>query len=337
MIGRIFLHQNNGDLTFTEVAALAGLDRPYIENRTAAWSDFDGDGLLDVFIAQTDALYKNNGDGTFTDVTDAAGVIHNSANVQAAAWGDYDNDGYPDLYVTFGVNTGGLADLCEALQDLAAIPLVTQLPGILYHNNGGGTFTDVTTQSGAVNVGGALGVTWEDYDNDGNLDLYIVNSVPANLANRLFRNNGSGTFTDVAAAAGYKPNPGKDEALMLPLLIMTMMDFQNLVVCNGGGITLGPYLLYHNNGNSNGWLKVVLRGTKSNASGIGAKLRLVARARTQYREYTGQHYMGQNYIPVHFGLGSASRVSSLTITWPSGTTQTLTNIAINQTITVVEP
>ena len=81
----------------------------------------------------------------------------------------------------------------------------------------------------------------------------------------------------------------------------------------------------------------MLRGTESNLCGIGAKLSLVAGGKTQYREYTGQHYMSQNYIPVHFGLGQAHIVDSLTVTWPSGTTQTLTNIAINQTITVVEP
>jgi hypothetical protein len=81
----------------------------------------------------------------------------------------------------------------------------------------------------------------------------------------------------------------------------------------------------------------VLQGTESNRSGIGAKLSLVAGGRTQHREYTGQHYMSQNSIPVHFGLGRAPSVTSLTITWPSGTVQTLTNLAINQTITVVEP
>jgi len=330
-------YRNNGDLTFTDVSAQAGLARPYIQNRTAAWADFDGDGLMDVFITQSDALYHNNGDGTFTDVTDAAGIIHNSDDVQAAAWGDYDDDGYPDLYVTFGVNIGGpLAD-CEALQDLAAIPLVTQLPGILYHNNGDGTFTDVTTQSGAVNVAGALGVTWVDYDNDGKLDLYIVNSTPGNRPNRLFRNNGNGTFTDVAAAAGVQAKPGQGRGSDASFADYDNDGFMDLFVCNGAGVTVGPYLLYHNNGNSNGWLKVVLQGTESNRSGIGAKLSLVAGGRTQHREYTGQHYMSQNYIPVHFGLGRAPRVTSLTITWPSGTVQTLTNLAINQTISVVEP
>src|SRR5947199_8789551 len=82
--GENLLFHNNGDLTFTDVAAAAGLQRPDIQNRTACWADYDGDGLLDVFITQIDALYKNNGDGTFTDVTVAAGIIDASADVQAA-------------------------------------------------------------------------------------------------------------------------------------------------------------------------------------------------------------------------------------------------------------
>ena len=77
--GNNLFYHNNGDLTFTDVAAAAGLQRPGIANRTAAWADFDGDGLIDVFITQYDALYKNNGDGTFTDVTDAAGIISGSS------------------------------------------------------------------------------------------------------------------------------------------------------------------------------------------------------------------------------------------------------------------
>jgi hypothetical protein len=196
----------------------------------------------------------------------------------------------------------------------------------------------VTLVSGTTNVEGALGVTWEDYDNDGNLDFYIVNSEGQGVPNKLFRNNGDGTFTDMASDAGVGaklPDDGRGSDA-------SFADYDNdgfpdLFVNNGGGTSVGTYMLFHNNGNSNGWLKVVLRGTQSNLSGIGAKLRLVAGGKTQYREYTGQHYMGQNYIPIHFGLGQATSVGSLTIQWPSGTAQTLTNIAANQTITVVEP
>ena len=105
------MFRNNGDLTFTDVAAEAGLGRPDIQNRTAAWADFNGDGFMDVFITRTSGLYKNNGDGTFTDVTVAAGIIYRSTMPRAGAWGDYDNDGYPDLYVTIGVvnDSGGAA------------------------------------------------------------------------------------------------------------------------------------------------------------------------------------------------------------------------------------
>jgi hypothetical protein len=323
--GMNLLYRNNGDLTFTDVAEAAGLQRPLITNRTATWADYDGDGFMDVFITQIDGLYHNNGDGTFTDVTDAAGIIHNSGYVQAAAWGDYDNDGHPDIYVTLGVDNSG------------GSPVDDQLPNILYHNNGDGTFTDVTTQTGTSNVAGALGVTWEDYDNDGRLDLYIVNSEGPGVLNRLFRNNGDGTFTDVAAEAGVGAKlPGDGRGSDASFADYNNDGFPDLFVCNGAATTVGTYTLFQNNGNRNGWLKVVLQGTQSNRSGIGAKLLLKAGRSTQYREYTGQHYLSQNYIPVHFGLGHAASVNSLTITWPSGRRQRLTNIAINQTITVVE-
>ena len=324
--GTNILYRNNGNSTFTDVAAQSGLDRPLIENRTAAWSDFDGDGWMDVFITQTDGLYRNNGDGTFTDVTVAAGIINASVDVQNGAWGDYDNDGHPDLFVNLGVENGrGDTGTSES-----------QKPGILYQNNGDGTFTDVTTQSGAINEAGALGAQWEDYDNDGDLDLYIVNSQPPRLANKLFRNNGDGTFTDVAAEAGVEAKPEEGRGSDASFIDYDNDGFPDLFVCNGAGNTLGPFLLYRNNGNSNGWLKVVLRGTQSNKGGIGAKIRLTAGGQTQYREYFEQHYMGQNYVPIHFGLGQATIIDSLTITWPSGTAQTLTHITVNQTIKLRE-
>jgi enediyne biosynthesis protein E4 len=333
--GENLLFHNNGNLTFTDVAAASGLLRPDIENRMACWADFNGDGLIDVFITQIDALYKNNGDGTFTDVTVAAGVIDASADVQAAAWGDYDADGFPDLYVTLGVENGQLED--GGGKGGSLVPDARQLPNILYHNNGDGTFTDVTTQTGTTNVNGALGVQWEDYDNDGNLDLYIVN-ISREAPNRLFHNNGNGTFTDMASQAGVGAKlPGNGRGSDATFGDYDNDGFPDLMVDNGGGTSVGTYILYRNNGNSNHWLKVALRGTRSNRSGIGAKLRLVAGGKTQYTEYTGQHYMGQNYIPIHFGLGQATSVGSLTIQWPSGTRQKLTNIAANQTITVVEP
>ena len=293
------LYRNNGDLTFTDVAEAAGINRRALQNRVAAWADFDGDGLMDVFFARSSGLYENNGDGTFTDVTVAAGIIDASDDVQGAAWGDYDNDGYPDLYLTLGVEGGGRAGADGAMQGIdrlmrsalaideeevpAAIPLASQLPNILYHNNGDGTFTDVTTQSGTDNVHGALGVVWEDYDNDGNLDLYIVNTQGTNVPNRLFRNNGDGTFTDMASEAGVGAKiEGDGRGSDATFGDYNNDGFPDLLVDNGAGSTVGTYILFRNNGNSNKWLKVVLRGTRSNRSGIGAKLRLKAGGTIQY-------------------------------------------------------
>jgi hypothetical protein len=312
------LFRNDGGFQFVDVAEEAGLLRSDVENRTAAWADFDGDGLMDVFITRSSALFKNLGDGTFVDVTAAAGITA-SADAQGGAWGDYDNDGDLDLYVTMGEQNG------------------PPLQGILYRNNGDGTFTDVTTASGAINIAGALGVTWGDYDNDGYLDLYIVNTEDGtSTPNRLFRNNGDGTFTDVATTAGVGAKPGAGRGSDATFADYNNDGFLDLFVCNGGGSSVGPYLLYRNNGNSNGWLNVVLIGQQSNRSGIGAKISLRAGRRQQFTEYTGQHYMSQNHIPVHFGLGRQPIVDSLSILWPSGIRQTLHHVAVNQTITVTE-
>jgi len=306
------LFRNDGDLKFTDVGSEAGLGRDAIENRTSAWADFDGDGLIDVLITKSCGLFKNRGDGTFADVTATAGII-SSVHSEGAAWGDYDNDGDSDLYVNQGVSN----------------------QGVLYRNNGDGTFADVTTESRVFNLGGALGATWGDYNNDGYLDLYIVNSQGAGKPNKLFQNNGDGTFRDAAALAKVEAKEG-GRGTDASFIDYDNDGFLDLFVCNGGGGTLGPYLLYRNNGNSNGWLKVVLTGTRSNRSGLGAKLFLTAGGKTQFREYTGQHYMAQNYVPIHFGLGQATIVDSLTIQWPSGITQKLNDIAINQTLPVIE-
>lgn len=171
---------------FTNSTAIAGVagsaGSPYSTH--CAWGDYDNDGYLDVYVtnwgsAVSDAineLYKNNGNGTFTESGLSAGV--NSSNNSAfAAWGDYDNDGYLDLYVV---------NFYE--QDE------------LYHNNGNGTFSDVTSQAGIniVSIGNEVAAAWGDYDNDGYLDLYICKYY-AN--NELYHNNGNGTFSLIVDAA----------------------------------------------------------------------------------------------------------------------------------------
>ncbi len=308
------LYRNDGDFQFTDVATEARIARKGIGNWAAAWADYDRDGLIDFYITTpaeggvpASALYRNRGNGTFKDVSSAAGIDTDFSN--SGAWGDFNNDGYPDLYVA---------------KDSA---------DILYRNNGDGTFTDVTGESGAINTDRALAADWGDYDNDGYLDLYVVNALQPN---RLFRNNGDGTFTDVAASVGVAAEEfgnGSDG---------TFIDYNNdgfldLFVCNGAGPSPGPYLLFKNNGNLNHWLKIELTGRESNRDGVGARITLTAGKATLYRQYFGQHCMAQNHIPVHFGLRGVTTVGSIVIEWPSGVRQELDNVPADQTIAVIEP
>jgi hypothetical protein len=200
-----------------------------------AWLDYDQDGLMDLYFVQSgptefykpdhplrSALYHNNGDGTFTDVTEKAGVAAENHYGQGVAVGDYDNDGYPDLYVT-GYGSA-----------------------ILYHNNGDGTFTEVTKKAGVADEGGwSTSAAWIDYDRDGYLDLVVANYIEWSAKNnlwcgehrpgyrsychpgnykgqkiKLYHNNHDGTFTDVSDSSGV----GKPEAKGMGVIVA---DFNN--------------------------------------------------------------------------------------------------------------
>jgi len=219
------------------------------------WSDYNNDGWLDLYVLSgrylegvtkfskpdgvdaTNHLYRNNGDGTFTDVTAQAGVPGKGFGMGVTA-GDYDNDGFEDLYVT------------------------NWNSAVLYHNNGDGTFTDVTAKAGVENPHFGVGTAWLDYDRDGKLDLYVGNylkfdpnakmlyftadAFPGPLdyegdADRLFHNNGDGTFTDVSHKAGIDNPLGR-------AMGVTVGDFDNdgwpdVYVAND---TMESYM-YHNN------------------------------------------------------------------------------------------
>ncbi len=255
-------------IDFTDVAQSAGisfrhdnaasLEKYLIETMGsgAAWIDYDQDGLLDLYLVNgaatsaykpnhplRSALYHNNGDGTFTDVTAKAGVGAEGLFGMGVAVGDYDNDGFPDLLVTgYGRS-------------------------ILYHNNGNGTFTDVTAKAGVANPGRwASSAAWFDYDNDGKLDLLIVNYLdwapernfycgdpgpgmrsychPDNyhgLPPTLYHNNGDGTFTDVSKHLGIGLQPGN--GLGVVTFDYDKDGWQDIFVTNDSM----PNFLFHNN------------------------------------------------------------------------------------------
>ena len=201
------LYRNKGDGTFSNVTAQAGFQKNIGYGMGCLSADYDNDGDADLYLNNfgRNQLYRNNGDGTFTDVTSHAGVGDSHWSV-SASFGDYDLDGYLDLYVVnyldYQIET---AHACS-LEGVHIYCGPHEYPGAqdtLYRNNGNGTFTEVTARAGVRNAGKGLGVLWTDYNNDGYPDIFVANDAVQDF---LYRNNGDGTFTDVAITAGIAYN-----------------------------------------------------------------------------------------------------------------------------------
>ncbi len=330
------LYANNGDGTFSIVTDAGGLARATAGGdlgSIVSVADYDNDGFMDLAITgdgDAEQLYRNMGNGTFTDVTSAAGIIPKS-KCKGMAWGDYDNDGLIDLFVARGVQGGA------------------SLAGSLYRNNGDGTFTEVSA-AGLQNTGCYFSAVWGDYDNDGRLDLFVPNTGttgqgPGN-ANRLFHNNGDGTFSDVAPALGVAL---QDDTSLHKGAAWADYDndgFLDLLIKDGVGNerdqgtgSSGPHRLFRNTPNSNHFLKVNLRGVQSNYYGIGARLTVTSTdGLTCFRQNTGDgggNYFSQGSGPLHFGIGAAAE-ATVSVTWPSRITDVISNVAANSTITIAE-
>ena len=194
--GQLTYYHNDGDGRFSAHVSRAGLD-DQLGGLNLVQTDYNNDGWKDVLVMRGGwmvaagriraSLLRNNGDNTFTDVTHEAGIAHPAYPSQAAVWADYDNDGHLDL---FACNEEGGSDFQQTVIDA---------PSQLFRNDGDGAFTDVASQAGVTNRRYCKGGAWGDYDNDGDPDLYVSNF---GRENRLYRNNGDGTFTDVASDLG---------------------------------------------------------------------------------------------------------------------------------------
>jgi hypothetical protein len=203
-------------------------------------------------------------------------------------------------------------------------------------------FADQTTARGILAPSSGHGVLAGDFDNDMDVDVYIVSTGPVeNLPNTLYENQGSGTFALVPNAGGAAGNNlGRGDAVASA--DYDRDGFLDLVVTNGTSKAPfdedGPTFLFRNLGNANHWIEIDLEGTVSNRDGIGARLLASAGGVVQLREQNaGIHSRGQNHQRIHFGLGSNTLVDELNILWPSGVTQTLQNVTADQIIHVIEP
>ncbi len=320
-----FLYHGNGDGTFTRIVS-GDLATDWGGGQVPAWGDYDNDGDLDLFLPNNAAeffpapysnnlFYVNTGGGSFTRIA-SGNIAADPGFAHACAWGDYDNDGYLDLFVTQNSNAG-------------------RPKSLLYHNDRNGNFTRITQGDIVNDLGDSTGCAWGDYDNDGFLDLFVANRDRSNF---LYRNNGDGTFAKITSGAivndggisvgcawGDYDNDG----------------FLDLFVANGEVTQSQNNFLYHNNGNSNQWIKVQCVGTASNRSAIGAKVRVAASIggvmRWQLREISGGSGLGQNDLRANIGLGDATNVHTVRIEWPSGTVQEFHNLAVKQILTVTEP
>ena len=330
------LYRNNGDGTFTNTAERAGVANTG-DSLGTAWGDYDKDGYIDLHVVnygQSNVLYRNNGDGTFTDVTATTGMNLPVTDAFVTFFLDVDNDADLDIFIS---NSGSFqAFIAGQIAGSAPHDADRQ---VLYRNNGDGTFTDVTRESGLYHAFGAMGANFGDINSDGYLDIYLATGAPQMgrlERDALFRNNGDGTFTDATFALGLG-NIGKGHGVTFG---DADMDGDVDIYVSVGGAFIGDQwhnLFYQNTGVGNNYLNLKLVGVKSNRDGIGAKVTLHVGDSLIYREVSGGCGFGStNSLQLEIGLGTHTKVDTLEIVWPSGQVDTHRNLSINQKLVVTE-
>ena len=334
---RLFL--NNGDGTFADISALAGIDESD-GNILGLFSDFDGDGWPDLFAArfsgsQSIALWRNNRDYTFTDVRDEAGLNDIGAWMGWAP-GDIDNDGDIDLFVT---NYGGAREFLGRLW-----------PHALFVNNGDGTYANRAADAGTGAYEFAWGSTMQDFDNDGFIDLFFAGADPFNEQvgpgwgnpGRLLLNNGTGIDGQATFRDGSESLPVDLSSHYVSAVAAADYDSDGWVDVavateSFNGFTTRPVLL-RNLGAGGTWLTLELQGTAANRDAVGARVEVESGGLLQVRElYAGSGFLSMDSQRLHFGLDGAASVDRVRVTWPSGHVQVLEQVGSNQHLFLEEP
>ncbi len=331
--GRDRLYHNNGDGTFTDVTEKLNIDPGGYYGLGVLWLDYDLDGCLDLYVANDSSpslLYHNDCRGNFTEVGAEAGVAYSADGREQAGMGidsaDYDHDGWPDIVKTnFSDDTNNL-----------------------YHNDHDGQFTDLagSTGFGPVSVPFlGFGAKFFDFDNDGWSDIFVANghvnpqvdlhSFGVTYAERplLFRNLQDGKFAEIGLSAG---------ALLSRRYVArgtATADFLNngsedllITVLDGS-----PILLRNQSTGKGHWLRLKIVGKKSNRDGFGARVEVKAGSLRQSAEVRANSSFESAGDPrLHFGLGAASQVDSITIHWPSGRVDNIGSQAADQELLIEE-
>jgi hypothetical protein len=326
------LYRNDGAGRFRDVTEASGVARAFGPGLGAVAADFDGDGRLDLYVANdgtANQLWLNRGQGRFEEQGLLSGTAYNAEGLpqgsMGVAAGDVDADGDEDLYVTNLPREGS----------------------VLYINQGGGRFQDMTDAWGlrapSLPVTG-FGAGWIDYDNDGRLDLFVVNGgvtiveaqrgqpYPFAQPKQLFHNEGRPPLREVPAETA---GPGVGRAEVSRAAAFGDVD-------DDGGIDV---LVTHNNGSARlflnqaprgHWIQARLRGVQDNADGLGAWVGLVRKGMGTLwrRAHTDGSYLAASDPRVHFGLGGSSAYESLVVHWPSGRRETWSGLGANRTVTL---
>lgn len=367
------LYKNNGNRTFTDITESAGVKgREDDHNSSACWWDYDLDGDLDLYVSAwfgENILYENLGDGIFTDVTEAAG-LGDAGFTWSSVPIDANNDRLPDLYVvndfganTFYVNLGdktfaeateqfGLMDVGngmgvdigdynnDGLFDIYLTNISSLFHCPLFENQGNGIFIDKAKDVGVSDAGWAWGTEFFDFDHDGGLDLYVVNGFESEPGNNFFfynllesdileSNFRKAFFWNVSEVSGA--NTGEEAR---SLVTFDYDDDGDLDLVVGNWWTMPQ--LFENQSQTKNWLKIELEGTVSNRNAFGATVSITCGEKKYYRSNDGIDFLGQSVLPLHFGVANAEMIDSVNVVWPTGESELITDVAINQTIKIIE-
>ncbi|MEP2936077.1 MAG: FG-GAP-like repeat-containing protein [Gilvibacter sp.] len=326
-------YQNNGTGTLTHTASLINtastVPSDNSGNYGSIWTDYDNDGDLDLYISKcrlgvntpTDGrrlnlLFQNDGSNNFTEVAPAAN-LQPLGQSWATGFGDLDNDGDFDAVI---INHDPISK------------------SRIYANDGDGTFTDISSTVGVTtelqtSLGQGIQVMMDDFDNDTYLDILLTTRSGTHY---IFYNDGDMTFT--ASSPFFSTSTDIQSGATGDL---NNDGFVDVIAGFAGGYNSPnsgrPDKMFINNGNSNNWTKVDLKGVQSNINGIAAKVLIEGAWGSQVREVrAGESYGTQNSFTSHFGLGTATAIDKITVQWPSGLTDVLLNPAINERILIME-
>jgi hypothetical protein len=296
------LYRNNGDGTFSDITAAAGLG--LVEENRHSWTDFDGDGDLDLIALPPLRLYRNDGDAGFALVDATVSGLRGKG--KSVTIGDFDSDGQTDFFLT------------------AIFPAKNRL-----FRNSGGRFKPVDGEFGPEDGEVCKGAVWGDLDNDGNLDLVVGCSDGL----RLVQNRGRGDLEvrELRFDSTLAFESDADVALG---------DFDNDGFLDLATVSAEGNHLLRNTAHGGSWLRVLLRGTSSNRMGFGAKVTVdLQGGRKIHSEYIGDtgFFGSAGCGPLHIGLGDSESIDAVVIQWPSGTVQRLLDVAVNQVLEVIEP